>query len=138
MGKDFYGEFLARVKKRKAEDPDRRFYLTGYSLGGGLAQLAALETDTASITFSSPGVKETARSLLNREILEREYGGQSSSGLENKAAMLSTIVVPHSDLVPKVDSQFGSVLRIRCYENMFMCHGLDTTIAEIRKGCRPK
>jgi len=127
MQKQYYSELLKYVTDRKASDPNRRFYITGHSLGGGLAQLVSMETDIPAITFSSPGVAAT-RLLLSTN---RSYQDEAEARLHR----LAYTVVPDNDLVPRVDTQLGTQIRIGCNSTPMGCHSLGETVCDLLFSC---
>ncbi|CAK9090674.1 unnamed protein product, partial [Durusdinium trenchii] len=64
-----YQSALDYLKLLKEEEPHRKIYVSGHSLGGGLAHLVASELQLPAVTLSAPGVVETA-GLLGLEPLE--------------------------------------------------------------------
>eukprot|EP00439_Symbiodinium_sp_Y106_P031792 s955_g3.t2 len=103
--------FLAHVRARVRSDPSRRYYLTGHSLGGGLAKLVALEVGQPSVTFAAPGLRYTSQMLLSNEAI---YTG---SELLEAGEHLSTNVVPEHDLVSRIDQQLGAQLGVACKQH---------------------
>ncbi|CAE7230577.1 unnamed protein product [Symbiodinium necroappetens] len=110
IDKDFFQAFLAHVRARVRSDPSRRYYLTGHSLGGGLAKLVALEVGQPSVTFAAPGLRYTSQMLLSKET-QAIYNGNE---LLEAGEHLSTVVVPEHDLVSRIDQQLGAQLGVAC------------------------
>merc|ERR1712190_577124 len=77
--KDYYNVMLTHIKNKVQSNPKRRYYLTGHSLGAGLAQLAALEVGHVAVTFAPPGLKMTAPMMLPSHLF------RNSTQLENAA-----------------------------------------------------
>jgi len=102
---------------------DDTWYFTGHSLGGGLATALGSIFNKSAITFSAPGLKATAALL-------RPEPDQGS------LVHLSVNVVPDHDLVPAVDEQTGTVLRIQCPSKVpWTCHRLAGTMCELLATC---
>lgn len=127
MQKKYYAKLLERVKHTVSSNPHKRFYITGHSLGGGLAKLVSMETDLPSITFSSPGVDATRMLLSSNTTMEKK-----ASALLHKK---SYTVVPDNDIVPQVDSQLGTIMRIGCNRSPLDCHGIGGTLCELLFTC---
>lgn len=129
--KSYYENLLTHVKSRVRADPQRRFYITGHSLGGGLAQLVALEVGIVAVTFSSPGLRNTAYMLKTNQQVET---------LLDRANRLLYSVVPQSDWVAEVDTRLGSSMMVDCQKPSFLeCHKLTTTIDTLYcSGCEAR
>lgn len=130
IDKDFFEVLLKHVRGKVNSSPDRRFYLTGHSLGGGLAKLVALEVGRKSVTFASPGLRYTSEMLLSKET------AVASDQLLAAGDRLGTVVVPEHDLVSRVDQQLGAELGIACDKNPLSCHTLTHIIWELHQGCK--
>jgi len=130
IDKDFFEVLLKHVRAKVQSSPERRFYLTGHSLGGGLAKLVALEVGKKSVTFAAPGLRYTSQMLLSKET------AVGSNELLAAGDRLGTVVVPEHDLVSRVDQQLGAELGIACDKNPFGCHSLQHIIWELHQGCK--
>jgi len=108
--KAHFAYLLAYVQRRLREDPHRQFYITGHSLGGGLAKLVSIQTRVQAVTFMAPGVARTRYSVFQKKTNE-EYAGN-----------LGLTVQPQRDIVSRVDSQLGIIVPTRCYKNPLSCH----------------
>jgi len=124
--KDYYANFLSHVKTRIKAEPDRRYYLTGHSLGGGLAKLVGAETLVTSITFSSPGLRSTSI-LLQDKVKQAEA--------QERLHRLSYTVVPDNDIVPRVDTQVGTAFHVGCRQGPLGCHSIGETLCELITHC---
>eukprot|EP00929_Paragymnodinium_shiwhaense_P053888 TRINITY_DN27015_c0_g1_i1.p1 TRINITY_DN27015_c0_g1~~TRINITY_DN27015_c0_g1_i1.p1 ORF type:complete len:356 (+),score=54.40 TRINITY_DN27015_c0_g1_i1:158-1069(+) len=132
--RDYFSSLSKRVKEKVTQDPGRRYYFTGHSLGGGLAQLMALETGRVSVTFSSPGLSSTSMRLLSKNRLK-----DKKVWLEmlNVAGKFNYVVVPEIDVVPKIDKQLGTQIKIPCHKrDPIECHKLTNTHDELEHSCR--
>ncbi|CAL1144676.1 unnamed protein product [Cladocopium goreaui] len=93
--------------------PSRRFFLTGHSLGGGIAKMVALQIPIASrplaIAFASPGVQDAARVLFGHE----NHDGPIQTRLEDLQQSLLD-VVPRHDLISLIDQDPGNTLIAPC------------------------
>jgi len=115
---------VTNYTRRLQNDTDvDKLYITGHSLGGGLAVAIGALLKIPSITFSAPGLLATSAILDPSPDLGdmRHYGVN---------------VQPSNDLVPRVDSQSGVVMQITCpLANPLGCHSLATTMCEILASC---
>ncbi|CAK9090665.1 unnamed protein product [Durusdinium trenchii] len=89
-----YQSVLDYLKLLKEEEPHRKIYVSGHSLGGGLAHLVASELQLPAVTLSAPGVVETA-GLLGLEPLELQD--------------LTVNVIPDRDPIPANSGKQGGV-----------------------------
>eukprot|EP00927_Polykrikos_kofoidii_P066115 TRINITY_DN6176_c0_g3_i1.p1 TRINITY_DN6176_c0_g3~~TRINITY_DN6176_c0_g3_i1.p1 ORF type:complete len:864 (+),score=60.21 TRINITY_DN6176_c0_g3_i1:56-2647(+) len=122
--KSYYNALLQHVHASIQADPNRTFYLTGHSLGGGMVKLVSGETNVPAVTFSSPGVLGATEMAYddNIDIVRR---------LEN----LLTTVVPESDVVPRVDTQVGTVVKVGCNGSSLSCHSFGETLCSLLDSC---
>lgn len=127
MQKKYYSELLRYVKTRIHEEKQRRFYITGHSLGGGLAQLVSMETDVPAITFSAPGVAATRLLISDNQTLQKKAA--------EHLHRLSYSVVPDNDLVPQVDKQLGTQIRVGCNLSPLGCHSVGETMCDLLLYC---
>mmetsp|Transcript_71072 Transcript_71072/g.184547 ORF Transcript_71072/g.184547 Transcript_71072/m.184547 type:complete len:202 (+) Transcript_71072:1308-1913(+) len=112
------------VRKATKHSTDT-FYITGHSLGGGIATVIGTDFDIQAVTFSAPGLKATSHILRRAP----RYGR-----LVRKAVN----VVPDRDVVPMVDEQAGTVLKTVCpfsKGNPSACHRLTVTLCELLASC---
>jgi len=102
---------------------EKQLYITGHSLGGGFAAIVGALEGVTAVTFSAPGLEASSAML--------------SPMPELPALRFRWInVVPDHDLVPQVDSQSGSVLKINCAANSpIACHSLQSTLCELAAQC---
>lgn len=112
-----------RTVKQGLKENDK-IYITGHSLGGGLAKVVGAMLHLQAITFSPPGLEATSAILIK--------GTADLSELRHK----DVNVIPRSDLVPMVDGQLGTLLHIDCpLSNPIGCHSLSNTICELLASC---
>eukprot|EP00415_Alexandrium_ostenfeldii_P000630 UN0630 len=109
--KQHFSELLAYVERRVREEPHRQFYMTGHSLGGGLAKLVSSQTSVQAITFMAPGIARTRFTVFQKSEIEDRYVGS-----------LGLTVQPQHDLISRVDSQTGTVVPTRCFKGPYSCH----------------
>lgn len=97
-------------------------YLTGHSLGGGVAEIVAARHSKPSVTFSAPGV------ILSRRKFNITLDAINSWILN---------IVPQGDVVPMADVQGIKAQTIQCKYNMLsiQCHSLESTLEEISSNC---
>lgn len=101
----------------------QRLYITGHSLGGGIATAIGAIFDIPAITFSAPGMKATSAILNPVPKLD-------------SLIYQSVNVMPYIDVIPMVDNQAGTMLQIRCpANNPFKCHRLTSTMCELLASC---
>eukprot|EP00931_Biecheleriopsis_adriatica_P068464 TRINITY_DN42406_c0_g1_i1.p1 TRINITY_DN42406_c0_g1~~TRINITY_DN42406_c0_g1_i1.p1 ORF type:complete len:373 (+),score=50.20 TRINITY_DN42406_c0_g1_i1:753-1871(+) len=105
--------------------PGRRFYITGHSLGGGIAKLVAEEVRydglaLEDISFSAPGVAITYLAL---------FGKRASSTIDDIS------VVPQNDIVSRLDRIEGAQIPARCNSNPLKCHSIFTTLCSLYRQC---
>ncbi|KAI9221498.1 hypothetical protein BC828DRAFT_380813 [Blastocladiella britannica] len=99
----------------------RTVVMTGHSLGGGLAQIIGAQQRLQSFALSSPGL---GYSVLN-------YGITPAS-----LAKWAVNVVPADDLVPLLDSQVSSVLKIPCdAPTPLYCHSWRQSLSTLLQQC---
>lgn len=127
MQKNYYSTLLEHVQERVKQYPERSFYITGHSLGGGLAKLVSIETKVPAITFSSPGVAAT-RDL----VAAHEEDG------EDWLHRASYTVIPDNDVVPRVDGQLGVQIPIGCKAAPWKCHSSGETLCDLVHSCGSK
>lgn len=122
MQKEYFSHLLDHVQKQRELWPDRRFYLTGHSLGGGLAKLVATQVDMQAVTFMAPGLGTTSYVVFGKVL--------------DKALRSNVLtVVPKEDLVSRADSQEGIVINVDCSDGAVGCHLLYNTICTIVSTC---
>jgi len=105
----YFSEFEAHVKKRLKEEPWRRFFLTGHSLGGGLAKLVAARLGIQAVTFMAPGLGTTGYFVYDESIADKLH-------------YQALTVQPENDLVSRVDVQQGTVVPVNCSQDPLTCH----------------
>eukprot|EP00928_Gymnodinium_smaydae_P012156 TRINITY_DN1441_c0_g1_i3.p1 TRINITY_DN1441_c0_g1~~TRINITY_DN1441_c0_g1_i3.p1 ORF type:complete len:609 (-),score=73.16 TRINITY_DN1441_c0_g1_i3:256-2082(-) len=110
----------AERAKRKSDEENYAFVVTGHSLGGGLAQIVGASLHAQTLVFSPVGVKySTDRFGIDEEDVSRYV----------------TVVQPRKDPVPRIDKQPGFVQLISCKHSAFVCHGLVITAGELHATC---
>lgn len=125
MGKSFtdLAEYVSGVKANVTNRTSQKVYITGHSLGGGLATAVGAIYDIPAVTFSAPGLEATSAILR-------------PSPKESLLIRGGVNVIPTYDVVPMVDQQAGTTLRIQCpLENPVKCHMLRNTMCELLSAC---
>lgn len=114
------------IKTFVEEHPDDYFVLTGHSLGGGFAQIAAARLTLPAVVWSAPGTVYSAKRF----------------GIEVQALKQNVVsVMPDHDAVPRVDLQGGMLQLIECRlkdgteGNAMKCHSLLKTACEVWRVC---
>mmetsp|Transcript_90084 Transcript_90084/g.250234 ORF Transcript_90084/g.250234 Transcript_90084/m.250234 type:complete len:203 (+) Transcript_90084:3-611(+) len=100
--------------------------LTGHSLGGGLAEIAASQCRVPAVVFSAPGnlFLTKAFDIPKPEVYRNVIG-----------------IVPDDDIVPAVDEHMDMVQHIKCIErdgsprSSLACHQLKNTLCELWRMC---
>jgi len=96
-------------------------YLTGHSLGGGVAGVISAHLNIPAITFSSPGLGYSYKT----------YDIELKNLINNFVN-----VVPMSDPVPLLDSQVGQIQNIECNtEQPLSCHSIFNTMETLNDMC---
>jgi len=97
-------------------------YLTGHSLGGGIAGVISAHLDIPAIAFSSPGLGFSYKTY----------------NIELKKLVKNFVnVVPMSDPVTILDSQVGQIQSIECNTNQpFSCHSIFNTMETLNDLCQ--
>ncbi|KAG4108107.1 hypothetical protein H8356DRAFT_1022645 [Neocallimastix lanati (nom. inval.)] len=96
-------------------------YLTGHSLGGGVAGVIASHLNIPAITFSSPGLGYSYKT----------YDIQLKKLIKNFVN-----IIPMSDPIPKLDSQVGEIQYIECKTgHPFACHRIMNTLDTLNNLC---
>jgi len=109
-GQEHFAELLKYVTARLHDT--RQFYITGHSLGGGLAKLVASQVNMQAVTFMAPGEDRTRWNVFQ--------SGAIHGGLIGR----SLTVQPEHDLVSRVDGQVGSVMPTKCDKDPLTCHSI--------------
>ncbi|CAE7677164.1 unnamed protein product [Symbiodinium microadriaticum] len=122
MQKQYFSDLLAHVRSRTTQLPDRRFYITGHSLGGGLAKLVAAKTHMQAVTFMAPGLGTTSYVVYREHMLE-------------ELRHISLTIMPENDVVSRVDTQTGITIKTDCDGNPLHCHQLYSTICTLLQTC---
>lgn len=114
------------VNRAAARHPNHSIVLTGHSLGGGIAQIAASQLNLPALVWSAPGVMYSAS----------KFNISAQNSRRNV-----WVVMPDNDVVPRVDLQAGNVERIMCrtkngdQELPQSCHSLFKTTCEVFRLC---
>ncbi|GBG33934.1 Hypothetical Protein FCC1311_101572 [Hondaea fermentalgiana] len=114
-----------RELKSNATARNSRLYLTGHSLGGGLASLLGAREDVPNAVFSAPG-SELSIGLLAEDKLDE--------------LRRNTInVIPDGDLVPQVDRSAFYAQKIECTDESLLrpieCHSIVRTVNTLAELC---
>lgn len=119
-GKKAHYASVAQFLRNQHMD-DRVIYITGHSLGGGIANLLGAEFGIPSIAFSPPGVQSTAR------LLEIE---------PSRLQALALDVEPDGDPVVSAAGAHGTVqLPIGCADKGPQCHRIFNHACELFDMC---
>jgi hypothetical protein len=119
-GRFYYERLDNYLDDLREVHPSTDIIITGHSLGGGLAKIVGARHILPAITYSSPGLQYTTKSVETHE------GDIHQSGVT---------IFPDKDVVPRIDNQVASVLPIDCDQAVLNCHFLTRTICEIQRSC---
>lgn len=103
-------------------------YVTGHSLGGGLASMIGGMLQIPAVTFSAPGIGDTSKIL---DPPEHVTDAQFVKGIRH----MDVNVIPEGDVVPKVDRQAGMIVPLDCDASTAQCHWLNRTMCTILEVC---
>lgn len=122
--KHSYEPLLNYAQEVMGDHPGEKIYVTGHSLGGGIATIVAAFLHVPAITFSAPGLYATSMMLDPPPKLE-------------EVRTYTVNIVPMFDLVPQADVQAGTQLAIYCEtpEDPVSCHGLANTMCNLMSSC---
>merc|ERR1712060_264129 len=127
--KQAFGLLLDRVRAQMRLHPERQYFITGHSLGGGVAKLVAaqiahLEPDRSlpAIVFAAPGLSATSYVV---------YGERRTPSLARGAVT----VMPENDIVSRVDTQQDAIVHVACDGSVLACHGIYDTLCSIYDTC---
>ena len=108
-------------KELKETKTDYTIYLTGHSLGGGVAGVISAHLDIPAITFSTPGLGYSYKT----------YNIELKNLIHNFVN-----IIPMSDPITLLDSQVGQVQYIECSSNQpLSCHRIMKTIDALSEMC---
>eukprot|EP00434_Breviolum_minutum_P037553 symbB.v1.2.033303.t1/scaffold4114.1/size44431/2 len=116
-----YRSALTYLKDLMENESHRKIYVSGHSLGGGIAHLLASELELPAVTLSAPGVVETAGLL----------------GLQPLRLQGTVNVIPNGDPIPaNGGTQGGITVPIPCIAGQGPdCHRVFNTICMLLKQC---
>eukprot|EP00927_Polykrikos_kofoidii_P046609 TRINITY_DN40791_c0_g1_i1.p1 TRINITY_DN40791_c0_g1~~TRINITY_DN40791_c0_g1_i1.p1 ORF type:complete len:709 (+),score=50.49 TRINITY_DN40791_c0_g1_i1:120-2129(+) len=129
---DFMERILEQVVssaiRLREMNPQDNLVLTGHSLGGTFAQVAASRTGIPALVWSSPGTKFMARAF----------------NLSEQNGKKTVNIIPEKDPVPQVDMQLGVVQPIECRKlngisvgvaDAMDCHDPRRSVCEVWRVC---
>eukprot|EP00913_Durusdinium_trenchii_P022722 g21338.t1 len=70
LQKQYFSHLLEDVQRRRDQFPERRLYITGHSLGGGLAKLVAAKVGIPAVTFMAPGLESTSYLVFRQNMIQ--------------------------------------------------------------------
>ncbi|ORX48194.1 hypothetical protein BCR32DRAFT_273619 [Anaeromyces robustus] len=116
-----YWKDVEKHVKYLQDNKNYTLYLTGHSLGGGVAGVISGHLNIPAITFSSPGLGYSYKT----------YDIELDNLINNYVN-----IVPMSDPVPLLDSQIGQIQHIQCYTGEpLSCHRVFNTMDTLNKMC---
>ena len=116
-----YVSVLDFARRRQDNRPGHAFYVSGHSLGGGIADLVGAELRLPTVSFSPPGVATTV------QLLELD---------PKRLRALAMDVVPEKDLIPMITGDHGTMtLPLDCSTGRISCHRPVITVCEILYEC---
>lgn len=125
---------LEEVKARMKSHPDRNFYITGHSLGGGIAKLVAAEVQREELQHAGRHVEMTALAFAAPGIGVAEallFGEDKLS--TNRYT--SVTVRPRHDIVSRIDHNTGATIPVGCRGNPRHCHSIYATLCAFYTKC---
>ncbi|CAE7224846.1 unnamed protein product [Symbiodinium natans] len=125
---------LQEVKARMKSHPDRNYYITGHSLGGGIAKLVAAEVQREEIQHAGRQVEMTAVAFAAPGIGVAEallFGEDQLS--TNRYT--SVTVRPRHDIVSRIDHNTGATIPVGCRGNPRHCHSIYATLCAFYNKC---
>jgi len=122
----FYKETTAFVKfLQQSSNIEDGLFITGHSLGGGLAIITGAQTGQPAIAMSGPNA------LLSRRTFQPKLS-------EDALNRFTFNVIPDRDMVPRVDDVARLKQNIRCsapMNSVFGCHAIERTLCELMVSC---
>jgi len=122
LQKQYFQHLLKYVQQRQKQFPNRRLYITGHSLGGGLAKLVAANVSIQAVTFMAPGLESTSYLVYRQNMIQELHN-------------VALTIMPDNDLVSRVDTQSGISVNTECQGNALHCHLLYPTICNMLDRC---
>lgn len=119
----YYKDVISHINdlRNNTNKTGYKFYLTGHSLGGGVAGIVSSSLGIPAVTFSAPGLGYSYES----------YNITLKGLIDNFVN-----IVPLKDVVPLFDSQVGQIQYITCNKNKVLeCHFLKNTINTLNNMC---
>merc|ERR1719329_786827 len=119
----YFHTLLTYARERVAKDGNRTtFYITGHSLGGGLAKIIASEVDIQAVTWMAPGLAMTSSVVFDNS---KDQMSQVEDILWNLRDRALT-VQPQNDIISRGDHQTGTVIPTHCARDPLFCHSVFT------------
>ncbi|CAJ1423519.1 unnamed protein product [Effrenium voratum] len=130
---------LHEVRARMQSYPSRVYYITGHSLGGGIAKLVAAEAmreelkesglsdrvEMTAVAFAAPGIGVAEALLFGRDV-------------KSTNRLTSVTVQPQNDIVSRIDHNTGSAIPVDCKGSPRHCHSIYATLCSMYRVCGSK
>lgn len=125
---------LNMVTNRMTSYPNRTYYITGHSLGGGIAKLVAAEAlrrerllpgtnvEMTAVAFAAPGIGVAEALLFGQD-------------MKSTNRLTSITVQPQNDIVSRIDHNTGSTIPVECHGSPRHCHSVYATLCAIYRNC---
>eukprot|EP00928_Gymnodinium_smaydae_P003637 TRINITY_DN11291_c2_g1_i2.p1 TRINITY_DN11291_c2_g1~~TRINITY_DN11291_c2_g1_i2.p1 ORF type:complete len:643 (+),score=29.46 TRINITY_DN11291_c2_g1_i2:128-2056(+) len=113
-------EYVRHVSRTKR--PDQTLYLTGHSLGGGIAKLVSAVTGVHAITFNSPALAVTNYVVFGKWFI-------------NRLRRTTLTVQSDNDIVSRIDTLTGTVVPVPCVGGPGVCHAIANQICSLYELC---
>jgi lipase ATG15 len=124
----FYKQTTAFVNHVKELNLYDEIYITGHSLGGGIAMISGVQTETFAIAISGPNAK-LSRNTFSPPLSEVDIDEYAFN------------VLPAGDIVPMIDDPSKRIEKIECRLNdsgFLLCHMPLQTFCELNYVCGSK
>mmetsp|Transcript_11822 Transcript_11822/g.25907 ORF Transcript_11822/g.25907 Transcript_11822/m.25907 type:complete len:260 (-) Transcript_11822:150-929(-) len=121
----YYKQTTKFVEWLSSEKKYEKIYITGHSLGGGLAIITGTQTKHEAVAISGPNA------MLSRETFNPPLSAKDLN-------MYTFNVIPGKDPVPRIDDVAQNYQKIRCTASpsrFIDCHTLDRTLCEVLYTC---
>lgn len=120
------------------QHPEHEYYITGHSLGGGVAKLVKLAIKIPQrarlqvVTFAAPGVHHAAHVLMHQ--MDSEKIRDLHAKMTDESVSL-VAVRPSNDIISLIDQSRGQTWVVSCSGTFYECHSIYRTLWDIFSVC---